>query len=179
VAEYDPRPETTQRGGLAVISRTKDVCVDADRRGRRAARSARHCRAQCFGRAPASLGTRCQAKISTPRSMSICAHPLALIAAARRHLAARRWGTACLLIGSIQSFPSRTRCWPSYAALKAGNVNLAKNLAKTACKRRHHHQCAVGPARLPPIRNAGVLADPALPRTGRGTNSNGTDWRTR
>lgn len=83
---------------------------------------------------------------------------LALIAAARPHLAARRWGRV-LLIGSIQSARPNPML-TVYAALKAANVNLARNLARQLAG------CGItvnvlSPGAIATDRNASVLADPA------------------
>jgi len=84
--------------------------------------------------------------------------PLALIAAARRHLAAGQWGRV-LLIGSIQSARPNPML-TVYAALKAANVNLAKNLARQLASDGITIN-VLSPGAIATDRNAGVLADPA------------------
>jgi len=84
--------------------------------------------------------------------------PLALIAAARPHMAAHRWGRV-LLIGSIQSAKPNPML-AVYAALKAANVNLARNLARQLAGDGITIN-VLSPGAIATDRNAGVLADPA------------------
>jgi NAD(P)-dependent dehydrogenase (short-subunit alcohol dehydrogenase family) len=83
---------------------------------------------------------------------------LKLIATARPHLAARQWGRL-LLIGSIQSAKPNPML-AVYAALKAANVNLARNLARQLAGDGITIN-VLSPGAIATDRNAGVLADPA------------------
>ena len=83
---------------------------------------------------------------------------LDLIAAARPHMAAQRWGRM-LLIGSIQSVKPNPML-TVYAALKAASVNLAKNLARQLASENITVN-VLSPGAIATDRNAGVLADPA------------------
>jgi NAD(P)-dependent dehydrogenase (short-subunit alcohol dehydrogenase family) len=83
---------------------------------------------------------------------------LALIAAARPHMAAQRWGRL-LLIGSIQSVKPNPML-TVYAALKAASVNLAKNLARQLASDGITVN-VLSPGAIATDRNAAVLADPA------------------
>jgi NAD(P)-dependent dehydrogenase (short-subunit alcohol dehydrogenase family) len=82
---------------------------------------------------------------------------LALIGAARPAMAAQRWGRV-LLIGSIQSAKPNPML-TVYAALKAANVNLAKNLARQLAGDGITVN-VLSPGAIATERNAGVLADP-------------------
>ncbi len=83
---------------------------------------------------------------------------VALIAAARRAMAARRWGRV-LLIGSIQSVKPNPML-TVYAALKAASVNLAKNLARQLAGEGITVN-VLSPGAIATDRNTAVLADPA------------------
>jgi glucose 1-dehydrogenase len=83
---------------------------------------------------------------------------LALMAAARPHMAAPRWGRM-LLIGSIQSVKPNPML-TVYAALKAASVNLAKNLARQLAGDGITVN-VLSPGAIATDRNAGVLADTA------------------
>jgi glucose 1-dehydrogenase len=83
---------------------------------------------------------------------------LALIAAARPHMATRRWGRV-LLIGSIQSLKPNPML-TVYAALKAASVNLAKNLARQLAGDGITVN-VLSPGAIATDRNEAVLADPA------------------
>jgi glucose 1-dehydrogenase len=82
---------------------------------------------------------------------------LALIAAARPHMTAQRWGRV-LLIGSIQSVKPNPML-TVYAALKAASVNLAKNLARQLAGDGITVN-VLSPGAIATDRNAPVLADP-------------------
>lgn len=84
--------------------------------------------------------------------------PIALMAAARPFMKAQRWGRI-LLIGSIQSARPNPRL-ALYASLKAGCVNLARNLAKQLGPEGITVN-VLSPGAIATDRNASVLEDAA------------------